>query len=87
MESQARHAWLAADEIEPRPQSRNLVHRIIALPRRLLTGACNAYLRRLEYDRLMAMSQHQLHDIGLTRSDVVAAYKYGRWNARSRYGD
>lgn len=37
---------------------------------------------RRDYETLMAKTDRELSDIGLTRGDVIAAFEYGRWPAR-----
>jgi uncharacterized protein YjiS (DUF1127 family) len=35
----------------------------------------------------MAKSDRELSDIGLTRGDVIAGFKHGRWQTRRPYGE
>ena len=37
-----------------------------------------------DYAILMAKTERELSDIGLTRGDVVAGFEYGRWPTRRR---
>jgi len=49
---------------------------------RLVNRMQEAGRRRRDYEMLMAKSDHELSDIGLTRADVIAGIKYGRWPTR-----
>jgi uncharacterized protein YjiS (DUF1127 family) len=40
-----------------------------------------------DYATLMAKSDRELSDIGLTRGDVIAGFKCGRWQPRRPYAD
>ena len=42
----------------------------------------DAERRRRDYEKLMAMGEHELKDIGLTRADVIDAFKYRRGPGR-----
>jgi len=39
---------------------------------------------RRDYAILMAKTDRELSDIGLTRADVTAGFEYGRWPSRRR---
>jgi hypothetical protein len=40
---------------------------------------------RRDYATLMAKSNRELSDIGLTRGDVIAGFEYGRWPTHRGY--
>jgi len=39
---------------------------------------------RRDYETLIAKTDRELSDIGLTRGDVIAGFEYGRWPSRGR---
>jgi len=53
----------------------------------LLKRIDEAGRHKRDYDTLMAKSDRELSDIGLTRGDVIAGFKYGRWQPRRPYGE
>lgn len=55
---------------------------LVAWLSKLLKRMQEAGQRRRDYEILMAKSDHELSDIGLTRADVIAGIKYGRWPTR-----
>jgi uncharacterized protein YjiS (DUF1127 family) len=49
---------------------------------RLVKRMLDAQRKRRDYAILMAKSDRELDDIGLTRADVIAGFEYGRWPTR-----
>lgn len=52
--------------------------------RRLLAGIRSAWRTRRSIDELMALDDHELADIGLTRGAVEYAVRHGRLPSRDR---
>ena len=52
---------------------------------KLLKSINEAGRLRRDYMTLMAKSDRELSDIGLTRGDVIAGFKYGRWPTHRGY--
>lgn len=51
---------------------------------KLLKRMQDAKRRRRDYDTLMAKSDYELRDIGLTRADVIEGFENRRWRTRLR---
>jgi len=54
---------------------------------KLLKRIDDAGRHKRDYATLMAKSDRELSDIGLTRGDVIAGFKHGRWQTRRSYGE
>ena len=50
--------------------------------RKLMKRMVDAERRRRDYEKLMAMGEHELKDIGVTRADVIDAFKHRRGPGR-----
>ena len=78
MQSHTSNSLFATHDIGARPRS--LWSHVARVASRL-----RKYRRHQhDYQKLSAMSDHELKDIGLTRGDVVASFERGRW-PKSRY--
>ena len=83
MEMHTRASLLATHGIDVGARARLSLTAWLA---KLLKGIDDAGRRQRDYETLMAKSDRELSDIGLTRGDVIAGFRYGRWERRRGQG-
>ena len=84
MEMHTRASLLATHGIDGRVRARSGFGAWLA---KLLKHIDEAGRLKRDYDTLMAKSDRELSDIGLTRGDVIAGFRYGRWQPRRPTGE
>jgi uncharacterized protein YjiS (DUF1127 family) len=76
MEMHTRASLLATHGFDGRVRVRLALGTWLA---KLLKRIDDAGRMRRDYETLMAKSDRELSDIGLTRGDIIAGFKHGRW--------